>query len=246
MQDPRPLRSLSEGVGRAELPVASVVSHPWSVPVGLDLTTLDVVALQVHEGEHVLIAGPARSGVSNALGLVGAQLASSHNILALCHGSVADARNARFVTSLGGILAHDSIESAMSALASAMEPCVLVIDDADRFGDEVEALLASDRVGLRGCRWSHRSASLQVRTLDVLLTLFEKWLASSARRRSRWRSVRPAPQQVGQASEPTGIWRRHRRGRRSRHPSRYLDLWRNRILVSRDRSSVCFMIFHVI
>ena len=144
---PRPLRSLSEGVGRAELPVASVVSHPWSVPVGLDLTTLDVVALQVHEGEHVLIAGPARSGVSSALGLVGAQLASSHNILALCHGSVADARNARFVTSLGGILAHDSIESAMSALASAIEPCVLVIDDADRFGDEIEALLASDRVG---------------------------------------------------------------------------------------------------
>jgi len=143
---PRRLRSLGDGVERSELPSAVLGSRPWRVPVGLDSTTLELASLEVHEGENVLVAGPARSGVSSALGLIGAQLAVTRDVVAVCHGPAGDERNAALVASLRGMIVHDSIASAAEAVAAAGGTCVVVIDDADKFDGAIEALLSHEGV----------------------------------------------------------------------------------------------------
>jgi S-DNA-T family DNA segregation ATPase FtsK/SpoIIIE len=47
--------------------VAQLQNRPWSIPVGIGERSLSTVSLSVYEGEHMLIAGPARSGKSSTL-----------------------------------------------------------------------------------------------------------------------------------------------------------------------------------
>jgi len=46
----------------------------WSLPIGLDGRTLDVCRVELHPGEHLLVAGSARSGRSSALALLARQV----------------------------------------------------------------------------------------------------------------------------------------------------------------------------
>jgi S-DNA-T family DNA segregation ATPase FtsK/SpoIIIE len=47
---------------------------PWTVPIGLADDTLSPLSMSLHPGDHVLVAGPARSGKSTALALLAHQL----------------------------------------------------------------------------------------------------------------------------------------------------------------------------
>jgi S-DNA-T family DNA segregation ATPase FtsK/SpoIIIE len=57
-------------------PPTADASDVWSLPVGLEVATLEPAWLQWYPGEHVLIAGPPRSGRSSALATV-AKLATA-------------------------------------------------------------------------------------------------------------------------------------------------------------------------
>ena len=65
---PVPIAKLATAVGFAELATpAQLDARPWSVPIGIAERTLAAAGLVVYEGEHALVAGPARSGKSAAL-----------------------------------------------------------------------------------------------------------------------------------------------------------------------------------
>jgi S-DNA-T family DNA segregation ATPase FtsK/SpoIIIE len=65
---PRHIATLATEVRLADLAAtAQLQARPWTVPVGLAESTLTPASLVVYEGEHVLVAGPARSGKSTTL-----------------------------------------------------------------------------------------------------------------------------------------------------------------------------------
>src|SRR5262249_48080558 len=47
---------------------------PWRLPIGLADETLAPACISLHPGDHLLVAGPARSGKSAALALFAGQL----------------------------------------------------------------------------------------------------------------------------------------------------------------------------
>ena len=65
---PTVVGQLPESVSVAELGVsARVGGEPWQLPVGVRESDLAPAVLESYEGEHVLVAGPARSGKSTLL-----------------------------------------------------------------------------------------------------------------------------------------------------------------------------------
>ena len=77
---PPAMRCLSDRVVEDELPAPSSCGaardggtsrRPWVLPVGVDGETLGPARLELHPGDHLLVAGPARSGRSGALALIG-------------------------------------------------------------------------------------------------------------------------------------------------------------------------------
>lgn len=61
------VRSLPDAVALAELDPPRLASEPWQIPLGLREADLSTGFLEMYEGEHALIAGPARSGKSTVL-----------------------------------------------------------------------------------------------------------------------------------------------------------------------------------
>lgn len=72
---PAPVEVLPERLGLERLPAGITESEPWLLPLAIGDRALEPVGLELYEGEHALIAGPPRSGRTNAL-LVAAQMAA--------------------------------------------------------------------------------------------------------------------------------------------------------------------------
>ncbi len=68
---PRRIATLATEVRLGDLvelqATAQMRTRPWTIPVGIAESTLAPASLVVYEGEHALIAGPARSGRSSTL-----------------------------------------------------------------------------------------------------------------------------------------------------------------------------------
>jgi S-DNA-T family DNA segregation ATPase FtsK/SpoIIIE len=82
-----PLHTLPCRIAVGDLPPATLASTTpvpsipsgevptmWSLPIGLDGRTLDVHTVGLHPGEHLLVAGPPRSGRSTALAVIATQV----------------------------------------------------------------------------------------------------------------------------------------------------------------------------
>ena len=112
--------------------------------LGVDFETLGEAALRVPDGEHVLVAGPARSGRSTAL----VTLAASWRV-ACPSGTVrAVVPRGRGAWRDGEV---DTLDGALAALARLPPgaPSLLVVDDAERVDDpRLGALAAERRPGL--------------------------------------------------------------------------------------------------
>ena len=57
-----------------DLPPADLSREPWRVPVGVRESDLGPAVLCLYEGDHALVAGPARSGRSSLLAALAAGL----------------------------------------------------------------------------------------------------------------------------------------------------------------------------
>ncbi|KPG79781.1 cell division protein FtsK [Frigoribacterium sp. RIT-PI-h] len=169
---------LPDDVRVDELDVAPDFSgEPWLLPIGLGEDDLTPATLEVYEGEHVLVAGPARSGKSTVL------CALAESIRSLPGGSAAgspggrpalwaivDRRSPLASADLDRVaVGADEVPALLASLRLERGPVVLLIDDAERFDDTDQAiasLLSSNRSKLTVIA-AGRSADLR--------TLYSHW-----------------------------------------------------------------------
>jgi S-DNA-T family DNA segregation ATPase FtsK/SpoIIIE len=153
---PRVLRSMIRTRSRAgliealpsllradQLPAATHDDVGWRAPVGLGFRSLAPVALDVVDGEHVLIAGPARSGRSTALAHVATAWLASHAAASVVVIAGRRSPLARWLQ--GQVAHHDRFDTALDdvdALLAAGRRVMLVIDDAELVDDPTGRLTA--------------------------------------------------------------------------------------------------------
>lgn len=166
----------------------SLLGEPWLLPIGLHESTLTPVSLEVYGGEHVLIAGPARSGKSTLLLALAESLrttpadkrkdGTAAKIWAICNrrSPLAEANLDRVA------VGADQVPALLAGLRLERGPVFLLIDDAENFDDgdqSIAALLATNQAGLciiasgrsadlRGL-YSHWSKTVRKSRLGVLL-----------------------------------------------------------------------------
>lgn len=130
------VRTLPAEFGPALLPVSWSDERSWFAPLALGHDDLGPVVIEVPEGEHVLVLGPARSGRSEVLAG-----------LRRCW-SQARPDGAQVVVSprrLSGRAVDQAVHDAVAQVrqeASAGRPVLLVIDDAELVGDPTGVLAA--------------------------------------------------------------------------------------------------------
>jgi S-DNA-T family DNA segregation ATPase FtsK/SpoIIIE len=126
----------------------------WYVPIGLDAATLGTAELHVPDGDHVLVAGPARSGRSTALTtLVAAFTAVAADARVV---AVAPRRSPLAATCLAGdvVEVHRELEPAIATVDRLLGrgvPVLLAVDDAELVADtggRLAALVGARTPGL--------------------------------------------------------------------------------------------------
>ncbi|MCA5922808.1 FtsK/SpoIIIE domain-containing protein [Curtobacterium oceanosedimentum] len=130
---------------------AVFAGEPWRIPVGIAEDDLQAAALEVYDGEHVLVAGPARSGKSSVL-LALAALARAAEGVRPAVWAICDRRSPLASGSFDRIaVGPDEVPALLAGLRLERGPVLLLIDDAERFDDGDQAiatLLATERPGL--------------------------------------------------------------------------------------------------
>jgi S-DNA-T family DNA segregation ATPase FtsK/SpoIIIE len=130
---------------------ASVGGEPWQIPVGIRETDLQPQYLELYEGEHALIAGPARSGKSTLLLAIAESLRSSSNTgpTVQVWGSC-DRRSPLAGSPLLDRVAvgTDELPALIAEARMQTGPLVIMVDDAERIDDADQALTNLINAGL--------------------------------------------------------------------------------------------------
>jgi S-DNA-T family DNA segregation ATPase FtsK/SpoIIIE len=121
------------GAGRPE-------REPLFVPLGIGDESLEPAGFELFEGEHALIAGPPRSGRTNALVVVAEVVSRLYPDIEL--NGVAVRRSAlREHAALGRVATRvEELGELVAALRAADRPQLLLIDDADAVDDPTRVL----------------------------------------------------------------------------------------------------------
>ena len=153
---PRPIRTLGNDIRLADLgdAAAALGARPWTIPVGIAEETLSPASLVVYQGEHALVAGPARSGKTTALLTVAAVCRVARPDLTVL--AVAGPRSALSYDDLvDEVIAPTAIGTDLAArveaAAATAGATLLLVDDAeavDDAGDTLVGLTKSDRADL--------------------------------------------------------------------------------------------------
>ncbi|WP_432477901.1 FtsK/SpoIIIE domain-containing protein [Nocardioides sp. GXQ0305] len=170
---PTVVGQLPEQVTVSELGVrAELAGEPWRIPVGIRESDLEPAMLEAYEGEHVLVAGPPRSGKSTLL------LAMTE---ALREGAAADGvdlavwgicgrRSPLAQAGLGRVAVGDDGLAALLAAARVHRGrLVLLVDDAEQLDDTDQAF-----AGLLSARPTDLLVVAAGRS-DDLRTLYGHW-----------------------------------------------------------------------
>ncbi|MPY93895.1 MAG: hypothetical protein GEV08_12770, partial [Acidimicrobiia bacterium] len=138
-----PVGRLPDRVGLAGLLGAGAVGErPWRIPVGVGAHRLETACLELHGGEHALIAGPARSGRTTALVTIAAALHALRGGAEVV--AVLPRPSALGDAPLDRVLRPDELDL-LTALVPA-RPLVVLVDDAELVEDPngaLERLVAS-------------------------------------------------------------------------------------------------------
>ncbi len=149
---PLPMGSLPVEVTVEELRAAGAsvrVGPTVAVPVGIADADLAPAHLLLHRGEHVLVAGPARSGKTSALAMIAAQLAAADGtiVVAVCEEDSP-------LCAIEDLSAYGTVGFLADVLRAAPDDdrhWFVIVDDAVRVPDHegvLSALFQSGRAGL--------------------------------------------------------------------------------------------------
>jgi S-DNA-T family DNA segregation ATPase FtsK/SpoIIIE len=178
---PAPIGQLPAHVPADDLPPAELGDRPWRVPVGITENELGPGALVVYEGEHALIAGPARSGKTSALAAVAAVCRRVRPDLGVV--TVCPARSP--LPAMVGAdhhVAPDDVGTDLLPLIADDRTTLLLVDDAEAIDDPMNvlngllgahhanllAVVAGRAETLRG-QFSHWTRTVRRSKLGVLL-----------------------------------------------------------------------------
>ena len=179
------IRRLPANVTMLELGVEPrLEAEPWLIPVGIQEADLSPAFLEIYEGEHALVAGPARSGKSTLLLALAAALrgAATSRGPAQVWG-ICDRRSPLALADLDRVaVGTDEVPALLASLRLERGPVFLLIDDAERFEDADQSIagavtsgqpglciIAAGRAAdLRGL-YSHWTKTLRKSRLGVLL-----------------------------------------------------------------------------
>jgi S-DNA-T family DNA segregation ATPase FtsK/SpoIIIE len=131
--------------------VAQLDGRPWQVPVGIAERTRSAACLTAYQGEHALVAGPARSGKSTALLTVAAACRAVRPDMTVV--SVAGPRSPLATDPLAGeVVPPAAIGERLAPLVDdAPGPVLVLVDDAEAIDDAggvLDRLSTSDRPDL--------------------------------------------------------------------------------------------------
>lgn len=126
-------------------------TEPWHMPVGIAEDDLGTAVLEVYDGEHVLVAGPARSGKSSVL-LALAESARNADGVRPAVWAICDRRSPLASGSFDRVaVGADEVPALLAGLRLERGPVLLLIDDAERFDDadqSIASVLSTERPGL--------------------------------------------------------------------------------------------------
>jgi DNA segregation ATPase FtsK/SpoIIIE, S-DNA-T family len=135
----------------AELPLdavpgAAVVDRPLRVPVGVTDEDLGPAVLELHPGEHALVAGPPRSGKSSLLRVLAQQLRAADPGLVLV--GVCNERSPLFgEPALDAFGTPERLAGVLAAAPGDQRRWVVLVDDAPAIDDESGAFATIVRCG---------------------------------------------------------------------------------------------------
>jgi S-DNA-T family DNA segregation ATPase FtsK/SpoIIIE len=154
----------------------TVSRRPWFVALGLGEHDLAPAGLTVYEGEHVLVAGPARSGRSTALATIAGELAGARPDLETV--VVAGPRSPLAgAGAVDGTVLDPGALTPLTALVddAAGRPMLVLVDDAEAIDDPagvLAGLLSTPRPGLLLAAAARN---------DVLRSAYSHWTRSVRR-----------------------------------------------------------------
>jgi DNA segregation ATPase FtsK/SpoIIIE, S-DNA-T family len=172
------IQLLPSTVTPEDLDDADLEQRPWSLPVGISDGALDSANVPLHAGEHLLVAGPSRSGRTSLLASIAAKVERYAHVVV-----VSPSRSA-----LAGLAPHavalrpDQVDQISMLIEGADGPVVVLIDDAELIDDpqgHLARLIADEhdslfvavavRPELLRANYGHWSRQLRRTRLAVLL-----------------------------------------------------------------------------
>ncbi|MDB5063645.1 MAG: putative FtsK/SpoIIIE family protein [Chloroflexi bacterium] len=171
-----PIEALPDEVAVADVAGALRLGPgPWFLPLGVGAANLAPTGLTVHEGEHILVAGPARSGKSTALCSIAGMVAQAGSGVVVV--GIATRRSPlRTCTDLDRVATSPAeVAAVLAPIAGDPRPHLVLIDDADSMDDTdraIAALLTQGRPDVR---------VIAAGRADVLRSLFNHWTQSIRR-----------------------------------------------------------------
>ncbi|MCU1351294.1 MAG: cell division protein FtsK, partial [Acidimicrobiales bacterium] len=113
--------------------------HPWRLPVGLSEATLGPSHLELHEAEHALVAGPARSGRTSALRALASSIAAERRGVLVVAVAPVDSP-LHHDPSVVLAVPSERCAATVSRLLAHPGPVLVLVDDAERTDDDGHGL----------------------------------------------------------------------------------------------------------
>ena len=176
---PVPIGTLGDDVDAGLLPLSTYRDGATSVTMGVDFASLSPVGLEIPDGEHVLVVGPARSGRSTALVRLIAGWCDAHRDgVVVLHCPRSNSPVLAWVQSSmpNAVVAADE-ESTIAAACGDLGRVLVAVDDAERVAD------VSGRLGALVADRCPAVTVVAAGRPDALRTMYGHWTAIARRSR---------------------------------------------------------------
>lgn len=131
---PRPERAaipVMPTVGASLASVASMNHRPWRIPLGIGDQDLAEIGVELDEGDHLLVAGPARSGKTSTVALIATQAVTANPTLQMVAVTPRRSRLKDVAAFKYVIEDPADVPELANALVNAEEPVLVLVDDAE-------------------------------------------------------------------------------------------------------------------